>query len=103
MGNIISTLKEWKFKQLLIAISIILITFVLNIAYTAFEIVEERTVCTIVTHDVVGDKYGNIEYYTLCDCEDNTIRRLRGSNYYVMEKGFSFYYKYKVIKWRGHE
>lgn len=103
MGNIISTLKEWKFKQLLIAISIILITFVLNIAYTAFEIVEERTICTVVTHDAIGDKYGHIEYYTLCDCEDNTVRRLRGSNYYVMEKGFSFYYKYRAIKRRGYE
>jgi hypothetical protein len=99
MNKFISTLKEWKFAIVLIAVSAIFIT----ISYTAFETVEERIVCTIVTHDVVGDKYGNIEYYTLCDCEDNTIRRLRGSNYYVMEKGFSFYYKYKVIKWRGYE
>jgi hypothetical protein len=99
MNKFISILKEWKLAIVLIAISAIFIT----IAYTAFEIVEERTVCTIVTHDAIGDKYGHIEYYTLCDCEDNTIRRLRGSNYYVMEKGFSFYYKYKVIKWRGHE
>jgi hypothetical protein len=99
MGNIISILKEWKLAIVLIAISAIFIT----IAYTAFEIVEERTVCTVVTHDAVGDKSGNIEYYTLCECEDNTVRRLSGSNYYVIEKGFSFYYKYKVIKWRGYE
>ena len=99
MNKFISTLKEWKFAIVLIAVSAIFIT----IAYTAFEIVEERTVCTVVTHDAVGDRSGNIEYYTLCDCEDNTVRRLRGSNYYVIEKGFSFYYKYKVIKWRGHE
>ena len=99
MNKFISILKEWKLAIVLIAISAIFIT----IAYTAFEIVEERIICTVVTHDAIGDKYGHIEYYTLCDCEDNTIRRLRGSNYYVMEKGFSFYYKYKVIKWRGHE
>ena len=70
---------------------------IIGFAIFSFETEIKKITCTVVTHDAVGDRAGNIEYYTLCECEDNTVRRLRGSDYYVLEKGSSFYYKYEEL------
>lgn len=94
MEKLIGFVKEWKASIIGACILIAIIGF----AIFALETEEKRVVCTVVTHDAIGDRAGNIEYYTLCECEDNTVRRLRGSDYYVLEKGSSFYYKYEVLK-----
>lgn len=93
MKRLIDFVKEWKASIIGASILITIIGF----AIFALETEEKRVVCTVVTHDAVGDRAGNIEYYTLCECEDNTVRRLRGSEYYIIEKGSSFYYKYEEL------
>ena len=94
MEKLIGFVKEWKASIIGVCILIAIIGF----AIFAFETEKKKITCTVVTHDAVGDRVGNIEYYTLCECEDNTVRRMRGLEYYIIEKGSSFYYKYEELK-----
>lgn len=60
--------------------------------------VEVNTTCTVAGHATASDRYGNISYYTILDCDNGYIKSMGGMRYYVIPEKTRIKYSYTKLK-----